>query len=71
MKTAKDDVRELLDRLPDDVSMEEFADHLLLMASMRRGLEQARRREGLSQDEVERRFAKWLESPGRLKPSAT
>jgi hypothetical protein len=71
MKTAKQEAVELLDMLPDDVTMETLIAELRFKASVLRGLEQAARGEGISHDEVKQRVRTWLESSGRRKLSGT
>jgi hypothetical protein len=60
MSTAKQDVELLLNRLPDNVSVEDIQYHLYVLDKVRRGLEDARVNGTLSQEEVESRFSKWL-----------
>ena len=60
MRTVKQDVESLLNRLPDNVSVEDIQYHLYVLDKVRRGLEDARVNGTLSQEEVESRFGKWL-----------
>lgn len=60
MSTAKQDVEHLLTRLPDNASVEEIQYHLYVLDKVRRGLEDARVKGTLSQEEVENRLRKWL-----------
>jgi hypothetical protein len=60
MSTAKHDVEQLLNKLPDDCSVEDIQYHLYVLDKVRRGLEDARANGGISQDEVETRLSKWL-----------
>jgi predicted transcriptional regulator len=60
MGTAKDEVRKLLDRLPDDSSFEDIQYHIYVREKIDRGLQDVREGRVLSQEEVERRMAKWL-----------
>jgi hypothetical protein len=60
MGTAKQDVERLLDKLPDDCSLEDVQYHLYVLEKVRRGLEDARINGTLSQEEVETRLSKWL-----------
>ena len=60
MNTAKQDVEELLGRLPDSSTVEDIQYHLYVLDKVRRGLEDARLSGTLSQDEVESRLSKWL-----------
>jgi predicted transcriptional regulator len=60
MGKAKEQIRELLDKLPDDVSYEDVQYHIYVQQAVQRGIEAADRGEVISQEEVERRMAKWL-----------
>jgi hypothetical protein len=60
MSTAKEDVESLLNRLPDNVSVEDIQYHLYVLDKVRRGLDDARVNGTLTQEEVESRFGKWL-----------
>jgi hypothetical protein len=60
MSNVKQDVELLLNRLPDNVSVEDVQYHLYVLDKVRRGLEDARVNGTLSQEEVESRFSKWL-----------
>lgn len=61
MNTAKDEVRKLLERLPNDASFEDIQYQVYLLDEVARGTEELDRGEGVAQDEVRRRLAKWLE----------
>jgi hypothetical protein len=60
MSTAKQDVAALLSKLPDDCSLEDIQYHLYVIEKTRNGLEAADSQGAISQDDVERRFGKWL-----------
>jgi hypothetical protein len=60
MNTVKQDVEQLLNKLPDDCSVEDVQYHLYVLDKVRRGLEDARVNGSLSQEEVEARLSKWL-----------
>ena len=60
MSTAKQDVELLLNKLPDDCSVEDIQYHLYVLDKVRRGLEDARTNGTLSQEDVETRLSKWL-----------
>jgi len=60
MSTAKNEVQQLLNKLPDDCSLEDIQYHLYVIEKVRNGLEIADTQGTLSQDEVEQRFGKWL-----------
>lgn len=59
MSNAKEEMRALLDRLPDDCSLEDVQYHLYVVEKIHRGLERAEKEGVLNQDEVERKFNKW------------
>jgi ribosomal protein S20 len=58
MSTAKEEVKTLLDKLPDDCSLEDVQYHLYVVEKIHRGIERAEKEGVLSQDEVERKFNK-------------
>ncbi len=60
MSTVKHDLEKLLNKLPDDCSVEDVQYHLYVMEKVRRGLEDARVDGTLTQDEAEARLSKWL-----------
>jgi hypothetical protein len=60
MSTAKQEVESLLSKLPDDCSLEDIQYHLYIIEKVRNGLEAADSQSTVSQEEVERRFGKWL-----------
>lgn len=59
MSAAKEEVKALLDKLPDDCSLEDIQYHLYVVEKIHRGIERAEKGETLSQDEVERKLGKW------------
>ena len=59
MSTAKDEVRSLLDSLPDDCSLEDIQYHLYVVEKIRRGMDRAAQEGTLSQEEAEGKLAKW------------
>ncbi len=69
MKTAKQELLELLERLPDDAPMDTLLAEMHFKASVLRGLEQAARGEGISHAELKDRVDAWRESSGRRKLS--
>jgi hypothetical protein len=60
MSTAKQDVEFLLNKLPDNCSVEDIQYHLYVLDKVRRGLEDSRVNGTLSQEEVESHLSKWL-----------
>jgi predicted transcriptional regulator len=65
MKTAKQEVLETLDQLPDDVALEKVVYELHIKAKIRRGLEQLERGETVPHDEVMEDLERWLRSIGQ------
>lgn len=59
MSTAKEEVKALLNKLPDDCSLEDVQYHLYVAEKIRRGIKRAEKEGVLSQDEVERKLNKW------------
>ena len=57
---AKDEVRALLDRLPDTVTLEDIQYHLGVVIKVLEAEAQLGRGEGITQDEFDRRFDRWL-----------
>jgi hypothetical protein len=60
MSTAKAEVRELLDELPDDCTMEDIQYHLYVRDQIRKGLWSLENEPTYTQEEVERAVARWL-----------
>ena len=60
MSTAKHEIELLLKKLPDDCSLEDIQYHLYVLEKVRRGLEEARQRGVIPQEEAEARLQKWL-----------
>jgi len=58
--STKQDVELLLNKLPDDCSVEDVQYHLYVLDKVRRGLKDAQVNGTLSQEQVETRLAKWL-----------
>jgi predicted transcriptional regulator len=61
MNTAKEEIKRMLDTLPDDTSLEDIQYHLYVRQKIERGLADFDRGNVLSEDEVEKRVDKWLE----------
>ena len=60
MATPKEEIRRLLDKLPDNVSFEDIQYHIYVQHSVELGLDAAARVAVISQEEAERRMTKWL-----------
>jgi hypothetical protein len=59
MGTVKEEVTALLDKLPDDCSLEDVQYHVYVFEKINRGINRADKEGALSQDEVERKLSKW------------
>jgi hypothetical protein len=60
VSTAKQDVEQLLNKLPDDCTVEDVQYHLYVFDKVRRGLEDARTNGTVTQQEAETRLSQWL-----------
>ena len=58
--TAKQEARLLLEKLPDNCSIEDIQYHLYVIEKVRKGLEIADSQGAVSHEEVERRLGKWI-----------
>ena len=64
MSTAKDEVRRLLDDLPDDASFEDIQYHIYVREKIVLGREVVRDGRTVSQEEAERRMSRWTSTRG-------
>jgi len=60
MTTAKDEIRRMIDTLPDDASWEDVQHSIYIRERIERGRREAAEGKVLDQDEVERRMQPWL-----------
>lgn len=60
MSTAKQEVEQLLHKLPENCSVEDIQYHLYVLEKVRRGLDDAREHGTLSQQDAETRLRPWL-----------
>ena len=58
--SPKQAVLEMIQRLPDDASLEDIQHHLVVLQKIERGLDDAEAGRVIPQDEVEKRLQKWL-----------
>lgn len=61
MHTAKQEVQKLLQELPDDATLEDIQYHIYVKQKIAQGLADVRAGRVVSQEEVEKRFARWIE----------
>lgn len=60
MGVPKEEVRLMLDTLPEDSSYEDIQYHIYVKQKVEQGLEAAENGDLLDQDEIERRMSRWL-----------
>ena len=58
--TTKEKIIQAVQTLPDDTSIEDAMERLLLLAKVERGIQQADAGELIPHDQVKARMAKWL-----------
>ena len=59
MINVKSEVSQLLNKLPDNCTMEDIQYHLYVIEKIRKGIESAESNGALDQKEVEKRLKKW------------
>ena len=64
MNTPKEQVRDLLNRLPDNVSLEDIQYRLYVLQKIENGLKAVEEGGTITQEEAERRMEKWLKPVG-------
>jgi predicted transcriptional regulator len=60
MKTAKEEVRKILDQIPDDASLEDIQYHIYVCQKIERGLQDMDDGRVLSREQVEKRMSRWI-----------
>lgn len=55
----KEEVRRLLDKLPDEASYEDIQYHIYVQQKIDKGIEASERGDFISDDEIEQRIARW------------
>ena len=61
MQTAKKEVSDLLDRLPDNCTLEDVQYHLYVIQKIERGLKDEEEGHVYEENEIEKKMSKWLE----------
>jgi predicted transcriptional regulator len=61
MQTAKREVSRLLNRLPDNCSLEDIQYHLYVLQKIEKGLKDVEEGRVYTQEEVDKKMVKWLE----------
>ena len=65
MEATKQDILKLIERMPDDASVEDIIYELYLRATVEKGQEDIRQDRTLSHSEVMEDIREWLQSAGR------
>ncbi len=60
MKTAKKEVRKILDQIPDDASLEDIQYYIYVCQKIERGLQDIDDGRVLSREQVEKRMSRWI-----------
>jgi predicted transcriptional regulator len=60
MSIAKEEVRKILDQLPDDALFEDIQYHIYVCQKIARGLKDVEEGRVVSQEEAEKRMSQWL-----------
>jgi len=60
MQTAKQDVQQLLDHLPDEATIEDIQYHLYVLEKVRRGRDDIKNGRTLTHEQAKERLKKWL-----------
>jgi hypothetical protein len=60
MSNLKENVSEMIRRMPDDASLEDMQYHLYVLEKLQRGQADIRDGEGVCHKEAKERLAKWL-----------
>jgi predicted transcriptional regulator len=61
MKTAKEEVRDLLEKIPENASFDDIQYHIYIRQKVQKGLEAAERGKVFSREEAERLMTRWTE----------
>ena len=59
--TAKDEVRALLEKIPDEASLNDIQYHIYVRQKIERGLKAIEEGDVIPQEELQKRMARWLE----------
>jgi predicted transcriptional regulator len=60
MTTAKEEVRQILETLPDEASLEDIQYHIYVRQKIEQGLAAVEAGRVLTDEEAEARFSRWL-----------
>ena len=60
MNTVKKEVKTLLERLPDDCTLEDIQYHLYVLEKVQKGINRAEKEGTVSHEEAKKRLSKWI-----------
>ena len=60
MSTPKNEVKKILEQVPDDASFEDIQYHIYVRQKIKKGLKDIDEGRLLTQKEIERRMSRWL-----------
>ncbi len=60
MPPAKEQVRQLLERIPEDASLEDIQYHIYVREKIERGLKDVEEGRLLTEEQFDKRMARWL-----------
>lgn len=58
--TVKEEILELMEQLPEDATIEDAIERLIILYKIQQGLEQLDKGEGIHQEEARKRIRQWL-----------
>ena len=58
---AKDEIRKILDQLPDDATLDDIQYHIYVRQKIDRGLDDISKGRLLTEEDFDRRMSRWLE----------
>ena len=67
MGRPKDDIRSLLEKLPDDASYEDIQYHVYVLEKVNRGLERGSADGAIPHEDAKARLGKWIRGTSTLK----
>jgi len=59
--TTKDKVINSINKLPDDVTIDDIIDQIILVEKIERGIDQSDNNQVIPDDELDQRLGKWLD----------
>ncbi len=60
MQTVKEEVRHILEKLPDNCTLEDVQYHLFVLQKIENGLEDLKEGRVVSHEDVEKKMKKWI-----------